>query len=426
MGAIGWRVELSPAAPALGFEDEGYLAANIILRSDRSAALNFKRTSPCWGDMNSPLVAPLEPVRPSRTLQRSDGFHGVHLLLCGCLMLAFGGTAGTARAFTAADADVLFQAHAQAFYQATNGQGWFKENTEGGKISFWMRAEQLEMVLDHYERTQNPQTQGMLTHLVHGFLADHGATWATNEFNDDIMWMVIACARGYLLMGNPEFRAVAKTNFDLCYARASSTNLGGGLWWKVDNRSKNACVNGPGAIAAYLLGQATGDKTYFTIATNLFLWERATLFDPQTGRIADAISRSGRVNRMALTYNQGTFVGAANFLGYTNEARRAAAYTMNNLSHEGMLPAYGDVGDGAGFNGIGVRWIARFMKDRGEQAMFLPWLQKNADAAWQARRASDNLAWCRWPESTPAGVRNSWGCSSAVVILQVVPPSQAP
>ena len=45
----------------------------------------------------------------------------------------------------------------------------------------------------------------------------HGKTWERNPFNDDIMWMVIACTRGHLLTGNPEFRAVAKSNFDLCY-----------------------------------------------------------------------------------------------------------------------------------------------------------------------------------------------------------------
>jgi predicted alpha-1,6-mannanase (GH76 family) len=97
---------------------------------------------------------------------------------------------------------------------------------------------------------------------------------------------------------------------------------------------------------------------------------------------------------------------------------------MNEMCRGGYLPAAGEEGDGGGFNGIGVRWIARYMKDRGEQATFEPWLQKNAEAAWQARRASDNLSWCRWPEPTPEGRRYSWGASSAVVIMQVVPPTE--
>jgi len=333
------------------------------------------------------------------------------------------GMTSAVRAFTSADADTLFQAHTQAFYRMADDGAFYLKSTEGNKpADFWTEAEQLEMVLDTYERTTNAQQLVMFTNLFRGFLAEHGRTWERNPYNDDIMWMVIALTRAHLLTGNPEFLAVAQTNFDLCYRRAASTNLGGGLWWKVDVRSKNACVNGPGSIAAFLLGKSTGAAGYFTIATNLFLWERANLFDPETGRVFDNIRENGRVGRFALTYNQGTFVGAANFLGYTNEARLAALYTMNRMCRDGYLPPGGEGGDGGGFNGIGVRWIARFMKDRGQQADFEPWLQKNAEAAWQGRRPSDDLSWCRWPQPTPEGRRYSWGCSSAVVILQVVSP----
>lgn len=336
-------------------------------------------------------------------------------------------TAGSfpVRAFTSAHADILFEAHTQAFYHLSDGGAFYRKSTEGNTpADFWTEAEQMEMVLDAYERTGNARQLGMFTNLFRGFLTGHGTTWEDNPFNDDIMWMVIALTRAHLLTGNAEFRAVAKSNFDLCYARAASTNLGGGLWWKAGVRSKNACVNGPGAIAAFLMGKATGKSNYFIIATNLFLWERATLFDPATGRISDSIRENGRLAHFASTYNQGTFVGAANFLGYTNEARLAALYTMNEMCRDGYMPPGDETGDGGGFNGICARWIARFMKDRGEQSTFEPWLQKNAAAAWQARRGSDNLCWCRWPKTTPEDERYSWGCSSAVVMLQVVRPTE--
>jgi len=334
-------------------------------------------------------------------------------------------TALSSPAVTPEDADTLFDAHTKAFYQEKDGHAWFKESTDGGKTSYWMRAEQLEMVLDAFERTKKPAQMEMFTKLFHGFLADHGRTWERNAFNDDIMWMVIACTRAHLLSSNAEFRDVAKANFDLCYARAISPDLGGGLWWKTDNRSKNACVNGPGAIAAFLLHKATGDEAYLTKAKELFLWERKTLYDAATGQVYDSIRSRGdstRLSRFSLTYNQGTFVGAAHLLGYNDEAKLAATFTMNQLCKDGYLPSADEKGDGGGFNGIGMRWIARFVKDRGEQATFGAWLQKNADAAWQARRTADNLTWPRWPQPTPDGKRYSWGCSSAVVTLQVVTP----
>jgi predicted alpha-1,6-mannanase (GH76 family) len=330
----------------------------------------------------------------------------------------------TAVAFTSADADALLVAHTRAFYEIKDGRAWFKDSTAGGKVSFWMRAEQMEMVLDAYERTTNWHQLTMFTNLFNGFIADHGRNWKRNEFNDDIMWMVIACTRGYLLSGDAAFLEAARTNFDECYARAFSSDIGGGLWWKTDNMSKNACVNGPAAIAAALLSRACREPDYLTKATNIFLWEKTMLFDPATGQIYDNIRRNGRIGHRAFTYNEGTFVGAANLLGYTNEAKLAATYTMNQLCHDGVLPAYGDNGDAAGFNGICARWIARFMYERGEQAVFEPWLQQNANAAWNARRFSDNLSWNRWSEPTPLGVLHSWGCSSSVVILQVVRPTE--
>jgi predicted alpha-1,6-mannanase (GH76 family) len=340
------------------------------------------------------------------------------------LCLAMNGIASRAQALGSGDADVLFDAHMAAFYRVEEGRAWLRESTEGGKASFWMRAEQMEMVLDAYERTKDARKLEMFTNLFRGFLADHGETWEKNPFNDDIMWMVIACARAHLLSGNPEILKVARANFDLCYERALSDDLGGGLWWKTDNRSKNACVNGPGSIAAFLLGKATGEEAYTAKAKSLFLWLRATLFDPGTGSVSDNIQLGGRVNPMALTYNQGTFVGAATFLGYLDEARLAATFTMNKLCRDGYLPPSGEKGDGGGFNGIGARWIARFIYGHGEERTFEPWLQKNAEAAWQGRRRSDNLSWCRWPIATPPDRRYSWGCSSAVVLLQVVRPTE--
>jgi len=372
-----------------------------------------------------PLVIPGVRLRDFSSISRGvlQPLRAIWMTVIGLAVLS--SLALPARAFTSVDADTIFAAHTKAFYRSANEGAFYRKHTEGNRpADFWTEAEQLEMVLDTYERTANAQPLVMFTNLFRGFLAEHGKTWEVNPYNDDIMWMVMALTRAHLLTGNAEFLTVARTNFDLCHARAASTNLGGGLWWKVDVRSKNACVNGPGSIAAFLLGKATGETRYLVIATNLFRWELATLFDRETGRVCDNIREDGRVGFFALTYNQGTFVGAANFLGYTNEARQAALYTMNRLCRNGYLPPGGEDGDGGGFNGIGVRWIARFMNDRGEQATFEPWLQKNAEAAWLARRSSDNLSWCRWPQPTPADRRYSWGCSSAVVIMQAVRPTE--
>lgn len=328
-----------------------------------------------------------------------------------------------ALAFTASNAAAMFNAYRDAFYFEEGSNGYFRATTQGGKTWFWERAEQMEMLLDVHERTRNPAALTLFSNVFNGFISDHGRSWAGNDFNDDIMWMVIACARGFQVAPNPAWREAAKANFDLCYSRAWSTNLGGGLFWKTSNLSKNACVNGPGAIAACLLSQICGDAGYLDKARSLYLWERATLFDTNSGAVADNISLSGRVDPRSMSYNQGTFIGAAHLLGYTNDARLAADYTLNTLGRRGLLPGYGESGDGGGFNGICVRWLARFMRDRGLEGRYLAFLQRNAAAAWAVRRAADGLSWPHWSRPTPPGTLHSWGCSSSVVAMHVVPPA---
>jgi hypothetical protein len=191
------------------------------------------------------------------------------------------------------------------------------------------------------------------------------------------------------------------------------------LWWTTDKGGKNACVNGPGAIAAYLLYTTLGDSTYLTKAQNIYNWEMATLFNTNNGAIYDSISSAGSINTWASTYNQGTFVGAANYLGDVASATLAANYMLGS---RGLLPDYGIGGNNSGFNGIGMRWVAKFMNDRNLQNNYLAALQFNANTAYMNRR-SDGLSWCSWEYPTPSGNLDSWSCISSVVAMQVVPPT---
>jgi predicted alpha-1,6-mannanase (GH76 family) len=148
-------------------------------------------------------------------------------------LIALGFLSGrfSAVAFTAADAQIMITAYNDAFYITTTGnRGYFRNTTDGGKTGFWERANEMEMLIDLYEQTTNSACLTQFNQLYNGFVGDYGTNWTWNEFNDDIMWMVIACARACQTTGNTTFRNVAKNNFDACYARAWSSDLGGGLW----------------------------------------------------------------------------------------------------------------------------------------------------------------------------------------------------
>lgn len=331
------------------------------------------------------------------------------------------------KAVTTDEINTIFSAFNSAFYTQSGTNGYFKNSqTDGSPTYFWSQAEEIECVIDAYEWTSNATYKAMITNLLNGFINNNGSTWyANNGFNDDNMWAIIAFARGGQDTGMTNYCNIAKANFGPVYARAWSTNLGGGLYWEYpENASKNACVNGPAAIAACLLYQIYGDTNYWNKATNVYYWERSVLFNAGAGAIYDNIGTNGAVNTWSSTYNQGTFIGAANFLGLTNDAMLAANFTMNSMSSVGILPPYGIAGNNSGFNAIFLRWMARFINDRGLQGAFEPWLQGNATAAWNVRRRTDNLSWCQWLQPSPAGTNfYSWDCISSVEALQAVVPT---
>jgi autotransporter-associated beta strand protein len=335
-------------------------------------------------------------------------------------------TEKSARAFLSTDVDTITRAYTNAFYIVSGTNGYFRTaQNNSGHTYFWQAANEIQSVEDAYQWTANPVYLRMITNLLNGFIKDNGANWANNGYNDDDLWAVMAFAMGGQMSGRTNYCAIAKANFDMVYARGWDTNLGGGLYWQYpNNASKNACVNGPGAISAALLYQYYADTNYFIKATNIYAWERAVLYNPATGRIYDNINTNGHVDQTPTTYNQGTFIGAADFLNQTNDALLAANYTMT-MGGAGFMPQYGIAQNNSIFNSIFIRWMARFMKNLGVQSPYQNWLQNQANAAWNGRRTNDSLSWCQWPQATPRGTNfYSYDCISSFEAMLAVPPTQ--
>lgn len=335
-----------------------------------------------------------------------------------------------ASAFTLSDADLAMNSFNNAFYSVTDGKGIYKYYNTGGVADFWRFAEMIEMVEDAYERSGNNIYKNMINELYNGFVAQYGLDWTNNGFNDDIMWMVLACERAYQITGDVKYKNQAKYHFDQVYARGYDSVMGGGIWWTTDKTCKNSCINSPAAIAAVKLYQIFNDSTYLDKAKSLYSWERSTLFDSSTGAIWDSIHVDSAigVDKGSSTYNQGTFIGAANELykvtgtqSYYDDALKALKYTKGYLAEGGILVSEKYTSDAGGFKGIFCRWAMKFIKDN-NLTFYSSWMQDNANAAWSHRRAGDNLMDQDWNTATPAGTMSSWFCSSGVVIMQVCTP----
>jgi len=313
--------------------------------------------------------------------------------------------------FSSADADTMMNAYNTAFLQTTGGNSQFDSG-------FWGEAEQIEGVLDAYNRSGNSTYQTEITHLLNGFSATNGTNWSWDIYNDDCMWACIAYLRGYQATGNATFLTIATANFNMVMARGWDT-VAGGLWWTTADTSKNSCDECPAAIVAYLLYQTTGNTTYLTDSQNLYNWEVSHLYNASNGEISDNYA-GGVANGGATTYNQGTFIGAADYLGDLTNATLAANFLMGS---GGLLPDYGEANNNSGFNSIAIRWAAKFMKDHNLENNYLAWLQYNANTAFRIRSTGDNLSWCSWEFPTPSGTLDDWSCLASVVALQDVPPS---
>ncbi len=261
------------------------------------------------------------------------------------------------------------------------------------KTNFWDQAEIYEIVVDAYEHTGDQRYYDMIFEMYRGFIKTHTEDFGKNEYNDDIMWITICFARAYKDTGDKKFLDSAVKHFNMVWDRAWSNDLGGGLFWRTDNQTKNACINCPATIAACLLGEITGDERYYDKAVTIMDWVVANIYEPKTGRVYDAYELNGNKNHWASTYNQGTFIGANNLLylhtgdgKYLSQARRACDYTIENMYDGKVMDNEANSADLVGFKGILARWMYAFAVDCDQQDV-MEWMKMNALTAWKNRNS---------------------------------------
>jgi len=331
-------------------------------------------------------------------------------------------------------ATVAFVSFGTAFYRRfAPGRTYFATDTSGGYADFWKQAEMIEMVEDAFDGTHDPVDKQAIVGLETQFRWYYGKTWTDRIWNDDITWAVIAALRAYEITGDKQYLVLAQTNFDAMYARAWTSEFGGGMWWTTAKTQKDVTTTAPATIAACMLYKDTHEKAYLTKAKTMYAWVRANLYNARTGAVYDHVSHKANgkgkvVYTTQLTYNQGTFIGSADLLyqltgdrSYYDDALRTMRHTQTDLTDHGILrsEATGGNENGGGFKGIFVRYAVRFARDN-HLTEFEPWFALNAAAAWSHRNAH-GLMGQDWSNPTPnRRLLYSWDCSAGVVLLEVV------
>lgn len=305
----------------------------------------------------------------------------------------------------------------------------------------WGESEQLEVVLDAYETTGRDDYLQLAEQVYAWFNANVGTSWNKlvytdnyhwfgHDFNDDVMWQILAVARLGLLSGNQRYITVARRNFDIIYNRAYIPFTGLLRWAQSsgDPYGTNSCINGPAEVAACYLGFAGCGDEYFEKARTLYAAQRYVLAsDMSSGKVWDSVvwdpetQRVKSRNDWGSTYNQGTMLGAACMLykyygdeQYLSDARKLMQWTRNNLcdSHGVVNACQVTDGDLAGFKGILMRYVRRFVRDCGQDT-YAEWLLANALHAY-CNRSTAGVTPTAWLQKGTAGNTNDeFGLSTA-------------
>lgn len=267
--------------------------------------------------------------------------------------------------------------------------------------NYWPQAHAMDVVVDAYLRTNDKKYSDMFGQWFEGVKQMNYTNRGRNflcQFYDDTEWIGLTMVRLYNVTKDQKYLAAAEDI--MAYVTTAWNDLGGGgLAWAVDHlAAKNSCSNAPAAILAAGLHRITRKKDYLDWAVKIYDWQKTHLFNQANGCVYDGLNgETGELNTTSLSYNQGTFLGAAHQLylitkdkSYLQDARKAAYYGImargNIDASNNVLRNEGD-GDGGLFKGIFMRYFTALILEPDLDPVytnkFTTFLKNNAEVLWR-------------------------------------------
>lgn len=319
--------------------------------------------------------------------------------------------------------------------QFWNAEGYFNYGSDRSDLGFqyWPNAHAMDAVIDAYLRTSDPKYSAYFGKWFEGVRVKNGGNYY-NVFYDDMEWNALTFLRLYEITKEQKYMDATLLLWTDILKAWNTEYAGGGLAWRKDMLySKNACSNGPASILAVRLYKLTKEQTYLDWAKLIYEWQKDVLFDRATGAVFDNINgQTDVVNTVALTYNQGTFLGTAVELYdvtkdplYRNDAQKTANYTISKCidASSNVLRDEGS-GDGALFKGIFMRYFVQLLQRDGvEQAFrlkFENFLRNNGRVAWQQGADQNFLLFGSSWAQRPSGDAQLTGQTSAAMLFESI------
>lgn len=329
-----------------------------------------------------------------------------------------------------AAADSSSMALITQFWNSTDH--YFNYGSDGSLLDFhyWPNAHAMDVIIDAYQRTGDAKYKGYFDSWYTGVKVKNGNTYY-NDYYDDMEWNALTMLRLYDVTKDEKYLTTVKQLWADIETGWNDKAGGGIAWVKNQLYSKNACSNGPAAIIAARLYQVTKDEAYKQWALDIYDWEKSTLYNYSTGAIYDNINGdTGVVADFSLTYNQGTFIGAAvelykitGDIVYLNDAQKAANFTIIKLidTSNNILRDEGN-GDNGLFKGIFMRYFLQLILTDGVDSAFknkyITFFNNNADVLWRKGCYKENLLFGTSWNTPPIGTTQLTSQASACMMIE--------
>ena len=309
---------------------------------------------------------------------------------------------------------------------------YFNYGSDGSLLDFhyWPNAHAMDVIIDAYVRTNDAKYKAYFDQWYAGIKVKNGNTYY-NDFYDDMEWNALTMLRLYDITKDEKYLTTVKQLWADIETGWNDKAGGGIAWVKYQLYSKNACSNGPAAIIAARLYQLTKDEAYKQWALDIYDWEKNTLYNQSTGAVYDNINGdTGVIADFSLTYNQGTFIGAAvelykitGNIVYINDAQKAANFTIIKLidTSNNILRDEGN-GDNGLFKGIFMRYFLQLILTDGVDPSFknkyVTFFNNNADVLWRKGCYKENLLFGTSWNNPPVGTTQLTSQASACMMIE--------
>jgi uncharacterized protein YyaL (SSP411 family) len=234
---------------------------------------------------------------------------------------------------------------------------------------------------------------------VPGFNAYCSGPGGDDKYYDDNEWLVLGFTEAYEITQDRIFLKDA-LNTQKFVLSGWDSKLGGGIYWKVDHKSKNTCSNGPAAASALRLVQVANQKDQMDWAIKLRDWTNANLLDSD-GLYWDNINLAGKIEKHKWSYNTALMIYTNVLLAQLNKDKKALSEARR--SADAGIAAWTDPATGSlqktedapRFTHLFCESLLR-LYDVTKDVKYLNAVRKQADFAYRYARDPKGGYWDKW------------------------------